>query len=219
MQNPQLKLVSENSSEDEDKAVDVYALGMWRRANVPLRHAQNLMKTKGYDGWKKTLDFLIGRMGKGFVIVLHGSRGTGKTQLAVNAIYHACRCHHACRYTTAMDFFLQLRSTFRKDSDESERGILSELGGYGGPPERRIQFLVIDEAHERGKSEWENRQFTHIFDHRYRAKLDTLLITNEVAESAAESLGASITDRAYETGGFLECDWPSIRHQVSGQDR
>jgi DNA replication protein DnaC len=69
----------------------------------------------------------------------------------------------------------------------------------------------IDEAHERGSTDWENRTLTNIIDHRYDAMRCTLLLSNQSKEQFAESVGPSVTSRILETGEAIICNWPSFR--------
>lgn len=74
------------------------------------------------------------------------------------------------------------------------------------------KLLVIDEVHERGRSEWEQRMLTTIIDTRYRSGYkDTIIIGNMKETQLTEELGASIMSRVSETGGILVADWKSYR--------
>ena len=77
------------------------------------------------------------------------------------------------------------------------------------------KLLVIDEAHERAETAWEQRSLTDIIDRRYRTRLDTIIITNETADACERSLGDSIADRMVETGWMLNFDGPSYRQRRS----
>ena len=73
------------------------------------------------------------------------------------------------------------------------------------------QLLVIDEAQERGESDWESRMLTHVVDKRYFLQRDTLLISNLKLDEFKASIGTSICSRLIETGGAILADWPSFR--------
>jgi DNA replication protein DnaC len=110
------------------------------------------------------------------------------------------------RYLKASDLFRSIRGTFRKDGP-SEIKLLETFSRYG--------LLVIDESHERGDTEFENRTLVHIIDRRYDAGRDTLLISNLSADAFRTSMGPSIISRMSETGLMIVADWPSYR--VPGQ--
>ena len=185
---------------------------LWKASGAPQRHqdpARSLVDGR-VDGnrppaspWLDQLLEISEEIGSGFIVVLHGARGTGKTQLAVNLIREACIEQRPARYTTAMSLFFALRATYKPDEGRTEAAVVRD---YVEP-----QLLVVDEIHERGESSWEDRTLGHILNERYARCLDTVLVTNETAKAAAESLGASITDRVRECGWLVSCDWPSFR--------
>jgi len=146
------------------------------------------------EGWVDMFDRATKEIKRGGILALVGRRGAGKTQMAAELVRDHQRARG--RYTTAMELFLRLRASFRKDSTESEREIVRALS--------RCPVLVIDEAQERGGSEWEDRILTHIIDNRYGAQKPTILIANLTAAEMAAQLGPSICDRIKDAGGMLE---------------
>ena len=109
------------------------------------------------------------------------------------------------RYRTAMRFFLEVRATFRKNSESSEMEVIDELA--------KSDLLILDEIQERGETPFEDRLLTHVIDARYAAMKPTILIANLSKSDLAESLGKSIVDRARENGKSIEFTWPSYRQQ------
>lgn len=154
----------------------------------------------------------------GGIVVLHGTRGSGKTKMAYHlslstdfpldrkgefAAGMVMPRRHTARYTTAMGFFLDVRATFGKKSKRSEREVVDEMTDPG--------LLILDEIQERSESAWENRLLTHIIDSRYGSLRPTIIIANLTAAEMKDSLGPSIMDRIYETGGAIEFTWESYR--------
>lgn len=78
----------------------------------------------------------------------------------------------------------------------------------------RTGLLVIDEAHERGNSAFEDNTLSEIIDARYQRKRDTLLITNYAPGDFAKAIGISVSGRIREAGGRLHCNWESFRPQA-----
>lgn len=154
------------------------------------------------EPWAAAYAKLCGRLGKGFTVVLHGLRGNGKTQLAVAVLRRACERGLRGKFTDAMSMFIRLRESYR-DGGPRESAVIQD---FIAPA-----VLVIDEAHERAESAWEDRTLTYIVNKRYEAMKDTMLITNETETAAAQSLGQSITNRMLEGGAFIHCNWPSFR--------
>lgn len=150
---------------------------------------------------------LADRTGHGYLIALVGERGTGKTQLALIAAYESIlQLGRPVMYTRALEVFSELRRAYNEDG-------LSEAAQI----ERfvRPQLLIVDEAHERGGSPFEDRLLGHLIDRRYGAGVsDTLLISNERPEDFAASMGSSIVDRIRECGDIVECEWPSFRDKA-----
>lgn len=148
----------------------------------------------------------------GGILVLHGKRGTGKTQMAAE-IARTKRFpfdagtkadpKRSAHYQTAMRFFLTVRATFKKGSDKTELEIIDRMTEPG--------LLVIDELQERGETAFEDRLLTHLIDARYGAKRPTILIANLTKDELGKSLGPSIVDRIRENGRCIDFTWNSYR--------
>lgn len=136
-------------------------------------------------------------------MALIGERGPGKTQMGVALIRDNSERGKVSHYTTAMEIFLALKASYRSGATESEAEILKR---FTNPT-----LLVIDEMQERGETAWEDRLLTHLIDKRYGSERDTLLISNLKQEDFMAALGPSIVSRLIETGGVVNCNWPSFR--------
>jgi DNA replication protein DnaC len=134
------------------------------------------------------------------VVGLCGGRGTGKTQMVVE-IARGLLGKKPVRYTKAVEIFISLRGAFRDGGDEE-----SIISSWCKP-----DLLIVDEAHVRGETAFEDMMLTHIVDKRYDGMKDTILISNQTADEFAKSLRVSITSRMNESGGMIECQWPSYR--------
>lgn len=173
------------------------------QTNWPERHRQKVEEMSG-PGLEKA-KALIPVIERGAMLVLFGDRGRGKTQIATwIACNRAQKGRNPGCYMKAFDLFVEIKSTWAKGSENCEKDI-SDF--YKTAP-----FLAVDEAHERGETDWENRTLRNILDHRYDACLPTIIIGNwQNAEQIRESMGASISDRITETGGLVWCNWGSYR--------
>jgi len=171
-------------------------------AGVPARHRTPIEKATG--PWKEKRDAIKRRLGTGMVAGLLGPRGTGKTQMACDLIWFVCDLGGmGGRYATAMDIFLDVRSTYHGSGRRTEQTVLSDFW--------LPDLLVIDEVHERGETAWEDRLLTHLVDARYRDKRDTILVGNQTVHEFKAAMGSSIISRMVETGGLWVCDWDSFR--------
>ena len=188
--------------------------GYWIRSRFPKRHmdeAKEVHDSGGDDSaWSATYNYLKGRLGGGSLFLLTGPRGTGKTQMAT-CLGRLYSLELACsRYMRVADLYMIIKATFNNEGSESQ--IIDELSGrVRWDSDNLPRLLVLDEMHDRGGSEWEDRVLNQIVDARYGAKLDTILITNDRGAALKDKIGPSIISRADETGGIIECAWDSFR--------
>jgi DNA replication protein DnaC len=196
-----------------------------QRANHPMvdfpeRHGREL--TLRGDEWQAAYQKALAIAESGGIIVAWGKRGTGKTQIAYQIAHKATfRDAHfpqewkdrfalpvktrPCVYTKAMDIFMRMKNGFSRPNQPSELEIVNGLIDAA--------FLVIDEAHVRGETKYEDDKLTHIIDKRYDAMRPTMLITNLTNKDFAAQLSPSILNRIEEIGGGIECNWESYRKQ------
>lgn len=188
--------------------------------DFPDRHARQL--TLRGDEWQAAYQKALAIAESGGIIVAWGKRGTGKTQIAYqiarNAVfpnpYHPKEWRDGfqpiirprqCVYAKAMDIFMRMKNGFSRSNQPSELEIVESLV--------QAAFLVIDEAHVRGETKYEDDKLTHIIDKRYDAMRPTMLITNLTNKDFAAQLSPSILNRIEEIGGGIECNWESYRKQ------
>jgi DNA replication protein DnaC len=188
-----------------------------RAANLPKRQAVTSRGTgKGFEAWEAAYAKLSARLGKGAIMGMHGGRGVGKTQMAVALARAACKIEAdkpdpnplivPAFYCRAVQFFMAVKSTYRKDAAETEEDVVAR---YCKP-----RLLIIDEAHERPESTWAASLLTLVLDERYAdGRKDTLILANcQTGKEFADLLGPSIASRAQEGGGFVDCSgWGSLR--------
>lgn len=198
----QTETLSEPSRDRESLTKE---LSLWRESGVPDRHRVFKPDDNIVPEWKEQWEQLRGQLGTGVIGVIIGNRGAGKTQMAVCAIRHECKEQKAARYIKALDFFLDVRSSYRKHSDEAERVIIDK---HCEP-----NLLVIDAIENRSDSQFENMLLNHLIDVRYDRMLDTLLIANYDEKQFATSMGPSIVDRIHECGIKIVCNWKSFRRK------
>lgn len=158
--------------------------------------------------------------GRGIVALL-GTRGTGKTRMAAeitrNGFFppdhgewngNGVVKGKTSMYRRTLDVFLDLRDAAGSKAS-SEKRVLSELEKPG--------LLVMDEFHERGGSDWENRIVSNLIDKRYAAGRPTILIANYSVSEMTAAVGPSVVDRMRENGRAFVCDWDSYRGRPSAQ--
>lgn len=171
------------------------------------------------EQWLTTLADARQWVARGAIVAFLGKRGPGKTQMAAeiarggdwpwdkrpfkDGLPQAKR--QTATYTRAMDLFLRLRAANHRDSKTTEKAIIDEL--------RHVGLLVIDEFQERGESDWENRNITHLIDCRYADDRPTIIIANLTKDEAKCALSDSVKSRMRENGKAFTFDWPSFRIQ------
>lgn len=174
---------------------------LFAASQVPARHSTFEKPLQG--PWLDSLVKVGDRLGSGFIYAVLGTRGTGKTQLAVSLVrQNSFERYKSSLYVKALDVFIALREAYRKDGD-SESKIIKQF--------TKPSLLIIDAMEERGDTPFEDRLLNHIIDKRYDNLTDTLLITNQTPEAFATSAGPSIVSRIHETGDKIICDWESYR--------
>lgn len=176
---------------------------LWRDANAPERHYH--AKAEASGDWGRTLAALRAKLGSGLFAALNSKiNGSGKTQMGVELMRHQINTlGRPAVFLSATEFFIQVKATYRSDASKSEADVLTK---YAKP-----ELLVIDEIEKRGASEWENILLFHLFNRRYNAVKDTLLISNLPEAELCQHLGPALVSRLNETGGLISCDWPSRR--------
>lgn len=178
---------------------------LWTASQAPDKHREMRPEASESAEWNAKWCELAGALGKGTLAVIIGTRGGGKTQMGVCAIRQACKELRPALYAKALDFFLEVRGTYRKDSQKIEQDIIER---YCDP-----ELLVIDAIENRSDSPFENLLLNHLVDKRYDKNRDTILIGNYNEQEFAASMGPSIVDRIHECGIKILCNWKSFRRR------
>jgi DNA replication protein DnaC len=145
----------------------------------------------------------------GATVLLLGTCGTGKTQIAVElarALFGSgvpgCG---SFLYTTAD----QMQDFLRDASTDSRTSMRDAIARFAMP-----RILVLDEIDKRSPTDFGEKKLIRILDERYRALKTTIAIGNILPDALAKSLGPSASDRLRETGLLIECTWGSFRRQT-----
>lgn len=107
-------------------------------------------------------------------LFVHGDYGVGKTGLLKAAIGAACRMGLRACYVTAADILSEIKSTYRKDEQETEREIIQRYAG--------LTILAIDEIgpDRISDTQWALSVLFSVIDKRYmrRTEAATLIASN-----------------------------------------
>ena len=178
--------------------------------NFPTRYDDLPLPTDAR--WLGVASAVAKSLSNGGIVFLHGGKGAGKTFMATDIAKHASfpnssysdNTRRPAIYKTAMRIFLEIRATFRRESEISELELMDSLAD--------ASLLVIDEIQERGETLFEDQKLTAIIDARYMHRRPTLIIGNyDSPEDFASSVSPSILSRMQECGGAIHCNWPSFR--------
>lgn len=153
--------------------------------------------------WFKRLQKTREMLGSGFIVALAGTRGNGKTQLACELMKYSCHALRSAYFLTATRFFMTIKATYKEGNSETEMDVIDRF--------RKPRLLVIDEIGKRAESEWHSTLLFELMNSRYEDLTDTVVIDNRSVADLSQLLGASLISRINQTGGVIECNWPSFR--------
>lgn len=187
---------------------------------VGLRHA--CFHPSGFGGpWAGEFTRLLARTRKdGFLAVLLGRPGTGKTQMSSEWMrfvltsmpdpkkmeqYAPGWLARHVLYRKASTLFREVRATF-DTHDKSEDEVVQRFC--------TVQALTIDEIDSRARTGFEERMLRDILDERYSNFRETIIISNDPnRHEFLRNQPEYLVSRLSETGLFIECNWPSFREK------
>ena len=166
-------------------------------------------QVKALEISKSYADGFGGHLERGTGLIFSGLPGTGKSHLAA-AILQAIMPRHCGLYLTCMQMIRAIRGTWRRDSEKSEREVLSQICD--------VPLLVIDEVGVQYGTDGEQTLIFEVMDRRYREMLPTILLTNQNTKGFCEFVGERVYDRLRETSQWVTFDWDSYRSQAKKDD-
>ena len=170
------------------------------------------------DEWTATYQKALQTANACGIVALIGGRGTGKTQMAwqiaknirlsnVNTVNRDSgftkEINRPAIYRTAMEIFVELRSTYAPKAEKTEWQLMKEY--------ENAALLVIDEINVTTGNNFEDLKMTAIMDKRYQRLRPTILIGNVDLQQFSDRMGKSVINRIEEDGIILSCNWQSYR--------
>lgn len=177
--------------------------GLLVDSHVPPRLIKSLGSVSKRSSWGERLDNLAGKLGSGFLYGLIGINGTGKSQMGVALIVAAIEKDITARFIHAPELMDSIKDVYRADDGST---VQEQLKQYFSP-----KLLVIDEVNQSAMTEADVRYLHRIICRRYDDMTDTLLISNDTKPVFQKLIGDRVVSRMIETGGIIECTWPSFR--------
>ena len=151
------------------------------------------------------------RLESGGGLILQGKPGTGKTHLACAIANQVITNGASARFTTVMQLVRAIRSTWKRDAEQSEDQVLQSIIDY--------DLLIIDEIGVQYETESEKLILFDVLNGRYENEKPTILLTNLVGQELNACIGERNVDRIQEGGGTtISFTWGSYRANVYQND-
>lgn len=143
------------------------------------------------------------RVGRSMMLL--GAVGTGKTHLGCAVAQSVIRSFGAAAlYTSALDIIRDIKSTFGKGAELSEREVYAAL--------RAPDLLVIDEVGVQHGSDFERQVLFEVINDRYKNLDPTIVISNLSIQGLRKCLGDRAVDRLSDADGpTVLFNWASAR--------
>ena len=150
----------------------------WERVNLPLEQRQNLEKAfnlavdfaKSPDGW----------------VVFQGDNGCGKTHLAAAIVNYRYQSQKPALFIVVPDFLDHLRSTFSLESKISYDQLFENV--------KSTPLLVLDDFGAQTSTPWAQEKLYQVINHRYNARLATVITTNCSLEEIESRISSRLAD-------------------------
>jgi DNA replication protein DnaC len=119
-------------------------------------------------------------------LVLKGGYGCGKTHLAAAIANYRMAQGHSVLFVIAPDLLDHLRAAFSPASPVSFDERFTQI--------RNVPLLILDDLGTQSNSEWAQEKLYQIFNHRYNAKLATVITTNQEIEAIEGRIRSRLVD-------------------------
>lgn len=128
--------------------------------------------------------------------VLIGSSGSGKTHMAA-AIANACLARGvAALFVVVPDLLDHLRAAFNPQSGDSYSDLFDQV--------RNAPLLVLDDLGSQSSTAWAQEKLFQLMNHRYSARLPTVITLNGPVETLDERLRQRLSDPVFAQRAALE---------------
>jgi DNA replication protein DnaC len=146
-----------------------------KQRNLKFAYDRSLAYAQDPEGW----------------LIFKGGYGCGKTHLAAAIANHRLNLGHAVLFINTPDLLDHLRATF---SPNAETGYDERFEQVRNSP-----LLVLDDLGAQSNTEWAQEKLYQIFNHRYNARLPTIVTTNEELEAIDIRIRSRLADPSVST--------------------
>ncbi len=155
----------------------------WRRVNLLPEQRQNLE-----DAFRLVLDFAKSPEDW---IVLQGVTGCGKTHLAAAIVNYRYQANQPALFIVVPEFLDHLRSTFSPESKISYDQLFELV--------EEAPLLIMDDFGEQSTTPWAQEKLYQMINHRYNAKLPTVITTRLSLDEIDSPIGSRFIDHHSST--------------------
>jgi DNA replication protein DnaC len=144
-------------------------------------------------------------------LVLMGGVGTGKTHLAAAIGNYRLEAGEPVLFMLVPDLLDHLRSTFAPSSEVQFDELFETV--------RDVPLLILDDLGTQVTTAWATEKLFQLLNHRYIAKLPTVITTNVPLEELGERLASRMSDRSVSlpvTTGTLDWRQRNVTNPVLG---
>jgi DNA replication protein DnaC len=142
-------------------------------------------------------------------LLIWGDYGNGKSHLAAAIANELNERGKIVIFQSVPELLERIRSTFNKNSRESENEILTAL--------QMCHLLILDDIGAEKVTDWVQEALFRIIDKRYRKKKPILYTSNLKPSMLSDKLGGRIYDRITETSLTIENKASSYRRQKAAE--
>jgi DNA replication protein DnaC len=173
----------------------------WKRVNLPPEQRQNLEAA-----YRLALDFAKSPEGW---LVFQGVNGCGKTHLAAAIVNYRYKMGKPALFIVVPDFLDHLRSTFTPESKISYDHLFEAV--------KSTPILVLDDFGEQASTPWAQEKLYQVINHRYNARLPTVITTCCSLEEIESRISSRLADPKIST--LFNIIAPDYRSDARSQKR
>ena len=170
----------------------------WKRVNLPLGQRQNLE-----TAYRLALEFAKSPEGW---LVFQGVHGCGKTHLAAAIVNYRYQHGEPALFVVVPDLLDHLRSTFSPDSRTSYDRLFESV--------KNASLLALDDLGTQTASPWAKEKLYQVINHRYNARLPTVITTNYSTDEIDSPIASRMVDQGMSMAFRILAP-----HYYSGEER